>query len=62
VNTKEVVRDLLEKLPEEASLLDIAHELEFLDGIRTGLQEADRGELFSADELRAQVRQWANSK
>jgi predicted transcriptional regulator len=49
-------------LPDEASLIDIAHELEFLDGIRAGLEEADRGEFFSADELRAQVRQWANSK
>ncbi|HTG45850.1 MAG TPA: hypothetical protein VK633_15120 [Verrucomicrobiae bacterium] len=62
MNPKQMVRDLLEKLPEEASLLDIAHELEFLDGIRTGLEQADRGEYFSADELLAQVHQWANSK
>lgn len=62
MSSKQVVRDLLDKLPEEASLLDIARELEFLEGIRTGLEEADRGEFFSADELRAQVRQWATSK
>ena len=62
MNSKQVVKDLLERLPEEATLLDIARELEFLDGICTGLEQADRGEFLSAEELRTQVRQWANSK
>lgn len=62
MNSKQVVKDLLDRLPEEASLLDIARELEFLDGIRSGLAQADRGEFLSADELRAQVREWTSSK
>jgi predicted transcriptional regulator len=62
MDSKQIVRDLLDRLPDEASLLDIAHEVEFLDGIRTGLAQADRGEFLTADELRAQVRQWSNSK
>lgn len=62
MSNKQIAKDLLDKLPEEASLLEIAHELEFLDGVRTGLNQADRGEFISADELRAQVRQWSLSK
>lgn len=62
MSNKQIVRDLLEKLPEEASLLDIAREVEFLDGVREGLAQADRGEFITADELRGQVRQWAHSK
>ena len=62
MSNKQIVRDLLDKLPEEASLLEIAREVEFLDGVRTGLQQADRGEFLTADELRANVRKWASSK
>jgi len=62
VSNKEIVKDLLERLPDEASLLDIAREVEFLDGVRTGLEQADRGEFISVNELRDQVRQWAHSK
>jgi predicted transcriptional regulator len=62
VNNKQIFKDLLEKLPEEASLLEIAQEVEFLDGVRVGLEQADRGEFVSADELRDQVRLWVHSK
>jgi predicted transcriptional regulator len=62
MNNKELVRDLLDKLPDEVSLLDIAHEVEFLDGVREGLQQAERGETVSADELRADVQKWAHTK
>jgi predicted transcriptional regulator len=61
-SNKQLVRDLLDRLPDEASLLDIAREVEFLDGIREGLEQADRGEYVSADGLRADLRQWAHSK
>jgi predicted transcriptional regulator len=62
VNNKQLVKDLLEKLPDEVSLLEIAREVEFLDGVRAGIDQADRGEYVSAEELRSQVRQWAHSK
>jgi predicted transcriptional regulator len=62
VSDKELVRDLLDKLPDEASLLEIAREVEFLDGVREGLQQADRGEFVSAEELRADLRKWVLTK
>ena len=40
---KQIVRELLEKLPEEASLTDIVEEIEFVAGLREGAAELDRG-------------------
>jgi predicted transcriptional regulator len=62
MSNKQMVKELLDRLPEEATLLEIAREVEFLDGVRAGLAEADRGEFVSADDLRAGLRQWANTK
>lgn len=62
MSNKELVRDLLDRLPDEASLLEIAREVEFLGGIREGLEQADRGEYVSPDDLRADLRQWAHTK
>jgi hypothetical protein len=49
MSNKQLVIELLEKLPEEATLLEIAREVEFLDGVRT-LAQAGRGEFVSVDE------------
>jgi predicted transcriptional regulator len=62
MSNKQLVRDLLDRLPDEASLLEIAREVEFLDGVREGMAQADRGEFVAADDLRANLRQWAHTK
>ena len=59
---KEIVKELLEKLPEEASLTDIAQEIEFVAGIREGTAELDRGESLTAAQLRERLRSWTSSK
>ncbi len=62
MSSKEIVKELLEKLPEEASLTDIAQEIEFIAGIREGAAELDRGESLTAGQLRDRLRSWTNSK
>ena len=59
---KEIVKELLEKLPEEASLADIAQEIEFVAGIREGAAELDQGESLNAGQLRERLRSWTSSK
>jgi len=51
---KEIVQDLLQRLPEAASLHDIAREIEFVAGIREGLAELDRGERIPIEEVAAE--------
>ncbi len=52
MTNKEIVIDLLEKLPEKASLRDIAKEIEFVAGIREGFEQIDRGEGTEASEVK----------
>ena len=44
MTSKEIVEDLLQRIPEGASLHDIAREIEFIAAVRQGLDELDRGE------------------
>jgi predicted transcriptional regulator len=62
MSSKEIVRELLAKLPEEASLGDIAAEIGFVAGIREGLAELDAGKTLSAEQMRAELHSWMNLK
>ncbi|MCI0747099.1 MAG: hypothetical protein L0Y58_16970 [Verrucomicrobia subdivision 3 bacterium] len=62
MSSKEIVRELLEKLPDEASLTDIAQEIEFIAGVREGLAELEEGKSLTAQQLRERLRSWMNSK
>ena len=51
MSTKEIVQDLLQKLPDSASLHDVAQEIEFVAAVRQGLAELDRGERISIEDI-----------
>ncbi|MCX8089518.1 MAG: hypothetical protein N3I86_01065 [Verrucomicrobiae bacterium] len=59
MSSKEIAIEVIRKLPDEASLEEIARELEFVAGVREGVAELDRGEHLSAEELRARIAKWA---
>jgi predicted transcriptional regulator len=61
MSSKEIVIDAIQKLPEEASLLEIARELEFVAGIREGAAELDRGEFLTAEQIRQKIPEWASA-
>jgi hypothetical protein len=52
MSNREIVIDLLSKLPEDASLEEIAREIELLAGIRAGREQAHRREGIPAEEAR----------
>jgi len=58
MSTKQIVQDLLQKLPEDVSLHDIAREIEFIAGVRQGLSELDRGERIPIDEVERELPSW----
>jgi predicted transcriptional regulator len=63
MSSKEMVLELVRNLPDDASMLEIAREIEFVAGIREAMNEFDRGESITADELLAEIPKWAgNSK
>jgi hypothetical protein len=52
MSNRELVIDLINKLPEETPLQDMAREIEFVAGIKPGVAEATRREGISAEEAR----------
>jgi predicted transcriptional regulator len=58
MSNKEIVKDLLHRIPENASLYDIAREIEFVDAVRKGLAELDRGERIALEEIEREMPSW----
>ena len=62
MSSKEIVRDLLDKLPDEASLSEIAQEIELVAGTQAGIDDLDAGRTLTAEQLRERLRSWTSSK
>jgi predicted transcriptional regulator len=58
MTNKEIVQDLLRRIPDDASLQDIARELEFIAAVRQGLSELDNGDSIPIDEVEKKVSCW----
>lgn len=58
VSNKELVRDLLSRLPEQISLQDIAREIEFIAAVREGLAELDAGQSVAIEDAARDLRTW----
>ena len=61
MSNKDFAIDVIRKLPAEASLMDMAQELELIAGIREAEEEIGRGEGFGEAETRKRVDEWARS-
>ena len=55
---KEIVQDLLRRVPDNDSLQDIARELEFIAGVRQGLAELASGEVFPLEVVEQELASW----
>jgi predicted transcriptional regulator len=58
MSNKQIVEDLLQRVPEGASLQDIARQIEFVDAVRKGLAELDRGEGIPIEKVEAELPSW----
>jgi hypothetical protein len=52
MTNKEIVQNLLRRISDDASLQDIARELEFIAAVRQGLSELDNGDSVPFDEAK----------
>jgi ABC-type polar amino acid transport system ATPase subunit len=60
MSTKEVLLEVAEKLPPDATLVDAIHELEFRQAVEDGLVSLDRGERIPLEEARKRFPQWTS--
>ena len=58
MSNKEVVSDLLTRLPDDVSLQQIAREVEFVAGVREGLDQLDRGEGVEIEKVEKLIESW----
>jgi predicted transcriptional regulator len=59
MKTKEILLEVSEKLPPDATLADAIYELEFRQAVEQGLAELDRGEGVPIEQVKAKVAAWA---
>ncbi len=58
MSNREIAIDLIQKLPESASLEEIAREIEFVAGVREGFEQTDRGEGVAAEDVKKMIPSW----
>ena len=59
MSTKEILLEVAEKLPPDATLVDAIYELEFRQAVEEGLASLDRGEGISIAEVKSKTAEWA---
>ena len=60
-STKQAALRLIERLPDDASLEEIMHELYFRQRVDRGLAELDTGQTLPHEEVERSVAQWLQS-
>ena len=59
MSAKDILLDVAEKLPPDATLVDAIYELEFRQAVEEGLAELDRGEGVPIEEVKSKIASWA---
>lgn len=55
---KDIIRDLLLRLPDEITLHQVAQEIEFIAAVRQGMAELDRGESVTIEQIEKELPSW----
>ena len=58
MTNKEIVQDLVRRIPDDASLQDILRELEFIAAVRQSVKELDNGDSLSIEEVENELPSW----
>lgn len=59
ISDKQIVQDVLSRMPDDVSLQDIAQELEFIAAVREGLAEFDENkDSISIEKIEPRVPSW----
>ena len=58
MDDRDIAIDLIHRLPQNTSLLDIARELEFIAGVREGFEQLEHGKGVTAETVREVMPSW----
>jgi len=58
MSAKEILLEVAEKLPADATLADAIYELEFRQAVQDGIESLDRGQRVPLEDARKRIPQW----
>jgi hypothetical protein len=58
MSEKQIAIEAVQRMPENATLDDIAHRLQFLAVVQKGLDQVKRGKLSSHDQVKREPASW----
>jgi len=58
MSAKEILLEIAENLPADATLVDAIYELEFRQAVEEGIASLDRGGRIPLEDARKQIPQW----
>jgi predicted transcriptional regulator len=58
MSNREIAADIIGRMPEDASLYDIARRIEFVAGVREGLADVERGDIIPLDQVERELPEW----
>jgi predicted transcriptional regulator len=58
VTTKDVLRELLDRLPDDATLEDVQYQIYVLQKIRAGEEDIEAGRIIPHDKVMKDLAQW----
>jgi predicted transcriptional regulator len=61
MSDKNLVLELVQKLPEASTLQQISREIAFLAGMRAAEEQANRGDLIDHERIREELQTWISS-
>lgn len=61
MSTKQIVQELLARLPEDVSLERVAREIEFIAGVREGFESYEREGGITIEEAKTRVASWVKA-
>jgi predicted transcriptional regulator len=61
MSRKELVLNALSRLPDDCTFEDMAEKLKFLAGIQEGIDQLDRGETVSHEEVKKNLASWLST-
>lgn len=59
MTAKAMALDAIQKLPDESTFDEIRDRIEFIAGVREGLEQIKRGEVSSLDAVEKKIEKWA---
>jgi predicted transcriptional regulator len=58
MSNREIATEIIGRMPKDASLYEMAREVEFVAAVREGLAELDRGEGIPLEEVERRIAKW----